>query len=396
MNDIAFAVFGTCDGTNGFVSPKTFSLPSPLYIVIDTSLPFLWNTEVFRSLQVETSSARNLQLLALYTKIDDFGGPREGAFAGVGIFVRNGVVDYKMLVTVLREMLANLVAAASNGKQFVVKIDAAAAAGNIRPPKDATSLITSFLEKSWYYQNPPKADRVLVKRDSLVDSAETFFSFTQEFPGIFSRDAYYSESEAFNTRAFANFNIIAASPKEALARANKEQIEYIRSLQTTHQRQLAEKQREIELVVSEATGLRVRQQELEKASSNDKEKIKTQKSSFDDAERRTHAAEVSNENLRKEIAHYKSTVELPLIVRVRRQYEGQIADLKSQLEENERQNRYGRNRINSKNLNMILSIIVFLILVAGCFALFKYPGYDELSRIFFTQPPAAPVNSYYN
>lgn len=440
MNDIAFAVFGTCDGTNGFVSPKTFSLPSPLHIVIDTSLPFLWNTEVFRSFQVETSSAGNLQLLALYTKIDDFGGPREGAFAGVGIFVRNGVVDHKLLVTVLREMLANLVAAASNGKQFVVKIDAAAEAENIRPPKDPNNLIASFVKKAWQYHTPPKANRVLVRRDSLVDSAETFFSFTQEFSGIFGRDAYYSESEAFNTSALANFDIIAASPKEALVRAYKEQNEYIRSQQTTYQRNLAEKQRESEVVVSEATGLRAKQQELEKKSSNDKEEIQKLKSDLkettlsireaeadqkqhqilkrtsqelmnerDSLDRQKIALEASNANYRKEIARYKSTGESQQIAAIRLQcqntisgIDGQIKslgnaieNLKRRLEENDPQNGYGRDRKrrtdirddsqrgvvfwykeNSKAINVS---VVFLILVAVVLFVFVYPRFGRIS-----------------
>lgn len=193
MEKIALAVFGTSDGTDAYVSPKSFTLPEPPHRVIDTLFPFLADRDVFRYYRVR-GAERDLVLLAIYTKIDDFGGPRGGAFAGAGVFVRNAFVDSQLLVAVLKDLLGGLIAAATQHGQFVCKVSQAMAEGRVKPPAQASALADSanpVIQAN--FSTGISAIRQLIEIDDLlITDAVSFFNCVQFNPEWFGNDVFFS------------------------------------------------------------------------------------------------------------------------------------------------------------------------------------------------------------
>lgn len=143
-NVLGFSFFGTCNGVSGFISPRDFSLPVPLHILVDTRFPFLWDVDVYRYRTVKTDDGGFVNFIGLYTKLDDFRGVREGAFGGVGVFVRDGYVDSQKAVALLKGMQQNLLAAASDNRKFIRTIDEARESGYLKAPVGFADLADSF------------------------------------------------------------------------------------------------------------------------------------------------------------------------------------------------------------------------------------------------------------
>lgn len=218
MSNIAFSFFGTSDGTNGFYSPKTFPLRGALSVVVDTSLPFDYGKEVFRYLRIEgENSESTIGLLALYTKIDDFGGAREGSFAGAGILVNSGTVDAYFAVGALREMVTNLLNAATNNRTFIAKIDDAVNAGRIQPPALAGQVVSSFSRGDQRSHISEHGRFIFHDSDVLARSPEMFFAISQIFAKYLPDDIYWANDAAFCLNAAENFGVLRASFREALA-----------------------------------------------------------------------------------------------------------------------------------------------------------------------------------
>lgn len=125
MSNIAIAIFGTTGGVKTAMWPEKFSLPDPLYQMVDAGLPFVFGRPVYR-FQSFSENGGILNFFAVYTKIDDIGGPRGGAFAGAGVFVRNGRCNAQAITEALNNLVAALIKEASNGRQFQVPIGQAA------------------------------------------------------------------------------------------------------------------------------------------------------------------------------------------------------------------------------------------------------------------------------
>jgi hypothetical protein len=181
MSILGFAFFGTCNGVNGFVSPRDFLLPTPLHILVDAKFPFEWNSHVYRYKTITESNGTYLNFIALYTKIDDFRGVREGAFGGVGVFVRNGFIDSEKAVVLLKSMLKNFIDATSDTRRFLRTIDEAKEKGYIIPPLEFAKAADSF--------TPIKNDRETTCRagvkylieidDPIASNPVDFFDFAQ-------------------------------------------------------------------------------------------------------------------------------------------------------------------------------------------------------------------------
>lgn len=226
MENIAYTVFGTCNGVNGFPSPKTFQLPIDLKKIVDTSLPFLWDVEVFRFYRVPTRGDETLNLFALYQKIDDFSGPRSGSFAGVGVFVRNGTVNSKVLVAILRDMLANLLDAATDTKKFIRDIDEGAAKGLIKPPSltQQEQLLASLRNAPFINETYEPSRMLIAMNDVFVDSPERLFEINQSSTLLRARDIYYCSNHKFHDAAlqqYSNYDVTTVSLEDMLRKYDK-------------------------------------------------------------------------------------------------------------------------------------------------------------------------------
>jgi hypothetical protein len=302
MNEIAFAVFGTCDGTNGFHSPPAFQLPSPLHRIIDTNLPFLFEKEVFRFYRVTSNDKESLCLLSLYQKIDDFGGPRDGAFAGVGIFVRNGTVDSNIVVNVLRDMLSNLIASASNGKQFTVKIQDAVDAGRIKPPAAASQLVSSFTQTSSIARsNSDRTGRALVGlNDTIISGPVAFFEINQFIQGISEFDVYYSNSKEFHDLASNGFNLNGISSKDTFRKYEQSFEKSISDLDRSYRTRIQEEKNSKEqLLNARALTNSNNTNELEKLKAKYKEDVKNLNLQINSLKSDYFSLSQANDELRK-------------------------------------------------------------------------------------------------
>ena len=123
MSNIGLVVFGNADGMNVVEEPRGFRIGESLEQTVDFAYPFRWGKEVYRAVIFEQAGNRYL-FIALHTKIDDFRGSRDGAHAGAGVFIREGMCDGAIVVDVLRRMLSTLIKEASNGAQFTSKLSA--------------------------------------------------------------------------------------------------------------------------------------------------------------------------------------------------------------------------------------------------------------------------------
>jgi len=214
MEKIALAVFGTSDGTDAYVSPRSFALPHPSHSLIDTAFPFLADCNVFRYYRVP-GAERDMALLAIYTKVDDFGGPREGAFAGAGVFVRNVRVDSRLLVNVLQELLSGLIAAATQEGRFVRRVSDAMGQGLVKAPTQAAALAESARPLTAANLNTTVSPtrQLLAIDEALIANAVSFFECVQTNPEWFGSDVFFCRDSAVHqvAREIATISTVTVS-----------------------------------------------------------------------------------------------------------------------------------------------------------------------------------------
>lgn len=231
MSNVAVCMFGTTAGVKTLILPEDFSLPDPLYQVVDTSLPFLWGKEVYRWQGFEVDG-EIIHLFAIYTKIDDVGGPRDGAFAGAGVFIKNGYCDCEVIASTLRNLLINLLQEGTNGKQFKATLNQFAPqlnapmraagvrfqksyfSGNvIRPRRNRTHARGICTNEKWFFASPAhffEAARVSTdeKIDDFYYSADIeFIAALRDFPDVQSVEP---SADLLKAAANADLRIVKA------------------------------------------------------------------------------------------------------------------------------------------------------------------------------------------
>jgi hypothetical protein len=165
MSNIALVVFGNADGMNVIEEPRGFRIGESLEQTVDFAYPFRWGKEVYRAVTFEQAGHRYL-FIALHTKIDDFRGSRDGAHAGTGIFIREGMCDGAIVVDVLRRMLSTLIKEASNGAQFTSELSAIESI--VRPAlKVGAETLTRVWQPATVKARPAPSDSI-----SLVDASD--------------------------------------------------------------------------------------------------------------------------------------------------------------------------------------------------------------------------------
>jgi len=251
MDEIALAVFGTAGGVNGSINPSSFSLPADgrLHIVVDTQLPFPPNVEVWRFHRLRQERATDtVVLLALYTKIDDFGGERNGAFAGAGIFVRNGQVDTEVAVIALREMLKNLISSATDGVRFTRRIEEVVKSGAIKAPLGIGALVASYQPLvSFGTQSNLLPDRSLFARqDTYVSDPRRFFSLGFGSLAIIAKDIYFCDDELFQRETVAEYGVTLVTSERVSQLAKQVIPRQVTALQQRFDLEKRELQRKIE------------------------------------------------------------------------------------------------------------------------------------------------------
>nr|CBA26530.1 hypothetical protein Csp_E36180 [Curvibacter putative symbiont of Hydra magnipapillata] len=112
-------------------------------------------------------------------------------------------------------MLANLIWAATNGRQFTIQIKEAASAGKIRPPELASELVASYIKHGTIVDGStnPIGRAIVSIDDNIVSSPETFFEIGQHFDGILEADIYFSADLKFHNMAKSGYglNVIEVS-----------------------------------------------------------------------------------------------------------------------------------------------------------------------------------------
>lgn len=234
MNEVAICLFGTTGGVKAAIVPEGFPLPDPLYQVVDASLPFIWGKEVYRWQTFEVSADKGgpqaiVHFFAIYTKIDDLGGPRDGAFAGAGILIKDGHCDCELIAATLRKLLVYLIKETSNGRQFSALLtqqfprlystmqsaaeklaDSYVAGGVLRPRRRPAQRRAVCTNEQWFLVSPAhffEAARV----SSSANYTDLYFSVDREFIQALSDypDIAHVEpsSELLNTAAMAERRI---------------------------------------------------------------------------------------------------------------------------------------------------------------------------------------------
>lgn len=321
MSNIAVCLFGTTAGVKTLILPEDFSLPDPLYQVVDTSLPFLWGKEVYRWQGFEVEGDI-IHFFAIYTKIDDVGGAREGAFAGAGVFIKNGYCDCEVIASTLRNLLVHLLQESTNGKQFKATLNQFVSqlnspmrvagsrlqksyfSGNvIRPRRNRTHARGICTNEKWFFVSPAhffEAARVSTdeKIDDFYFSADIeFVTALKDFPDVLSVEP---SADLLRAAANADLRIVKAhqdyrhrlegerKDKEALqAEHSKLKSEFQDSVH-------AEVDKEIQKSAEILDSYKVRVQESESSLASSQRKIQELQSKISSLE---NALRVANNNL---------------------------------------------------------------------------------------------------
>jgi len=185
MPNLATVAFGNADGIRVIEEPVGFNVGESLRSTVDISYPFLWGKEVYRAAVFENGSDRYI-FIGLYTKIDDFGGARDGALAGAGVFIRDGVCDGAVVVDSLRRTLGQLIKVATDGAKFVARLESV-------DPEIRTTLKSALSALGKAHQS----ERIRATRDgqdhevSIVDASDWRVQSPEQFVEFVSQLLLY-------------------------------------------------------------------------------------------------------------------------------------------------------------------------------------------------------------
>lgn len=330
MSNIAVCLFGTTAGVKTLILPEDFSLPDPLYQVVDTSLPFLWGKEVYRWQGFEVDG-EIIHLFAIYTKIDDVGGPREGAFAGAGVFIKNGYCDCELISSTLRNLLINLLQESTNGKQFKatlnqfappldtpmraagVRLQKSYFGGNvIRPRRNRTHARGICTNEKWFFASPAhffEAARVSTdeKIDDFYFSADIeFIAALRDFPDVQSVEP---SADLLKAAANADLRIVKAHQdyRQRLEGERKDrevvQAEHAKLKSEFQDSVHAEVDKEIQRSARILDSYKVRAQDSESSLANSQRKIQELQNRISSLENALSVASSNSDQYRAKSGH---------------------------------------------------------------------------------------------